>query len=138
MRPFPKLRPSRRCSARFPFAVISPSLSRTSLRVALDWSGLHSLPKEDLHMGKTKILIYIALGLELLVAGCSINVKKEKNGEEKQVDINTPVGGIHVSKAADPEDIGIPLYPGARLRQKDSGDDKSANVNISGFGFGLK
>jgi len=77
--------------------------------------------------------------LTLLLPGCSVNVKKEKNGEDKQVDINTLVGGIHVSKGADAADVGLPLYPGARARQDDSnGDDKSANVNISGFGFGLK
>lgn len=79
-----------------------------------------------------------ALTLSLLAA-CSVNVKKEKNGEDKQVDINTPMGGIHVSKGADPQDIGIAVYPGAHLKEKDSsGDDKSANVNISGFGYGLK
>ena len=33
----------------------------------------------------------------------------------------------------------LPVYPGARLKQDDSdGNDKSANVNISSFGFGLK
>ena len=68
-----------------------------------------------------------------------MNVKKEQNGEDKQVDITTPVGGIHVSKGASAADVGLAVYPGARLKQKDSsGDDKSANVNISGFGYGLK
>ena len=76
--------------------------------------------------------------LLLLLTACSINVKKEKNGQDKQVDINTLVGGIHVSKGVNPEEIGMPIYPGATLKQQDSGDDKSANVNISGFGYGLK
>ena len=75
----------------------------------------------------------------LLLSGCSVNVKKEPNGQDKQVDINTLVGGIHVSQQADVSDIGLAVYPGARLKQKDSdGSDKSANVNISGFGFGIK
>ncbi len=75
----------------------------------------------------------------LLASACSINVKKQQNGDDKQVDINTPVGGIHVSKGADVADVGLPVYPGARLKQNDSdGNDKSANVNISSFGFGLK
>jgi hypothetical protein len=75
----------------------------------------------------------------LLMPACSVNVKKEQNGEEKQVDIQTPVGGIHVSKGANVADVGLAVYPGARLKQKDSdGEDKSANVNISGFGFGVK
>jgi len=80
-----------------------------------------------------------AISAVLLLSACSINVKKEKGGEDKQVDINTPVGGIHVSKDADVADVGLAVYPGARLKEKDfSGDNKSANVNISGFGYGLK
>lgn len=90
-------------------------------------------------MSNTRSLICLApVMILLLLAACSINVKKEKNGEDKRVDINTPVGGIHVSKGVNPEELGIPIYPGARLKEKDSGDDKSANVNISGFGYGLK
>lgn len=84
-------------------------------------------------------VLALALLASLLVPACSVNVKKEKNGNDKQVDIDTPVGGIHVSKDADLADIGLALYPGARLKQKDSdGSDKSANVNISGFGYGVK
>lgn len=79
------------------------------------------------------------LATVFLITACSVNVKKEPNGQDKQVDINTFAGGIHVSKQADASDIGLPVYPGARLKEKDSdGSDKSANVNISGFGFGLK
>jgi hypothetical protein len=92
---------------------------------------------------KFEVVSTFALGLAtlitLLLPACSVNVKKEQNGEDKQVDIDTPVGGIHVSKGANVADVGLAVYPGARLRRKDSnGEDKSANVNISGFGFGLK
>jgi hypothetical protein len=75
----------------------------------------------------------------LLLAACSVNVKKEQNGQDKEVDIHTPVGGIHVSKGADAGDTGLAVYPGARLKPEASGhDDKSANVSISGFGYGLR
>jgi hypothetical protein len=81
----------------------------------------------------------IAILTTLLLPACSINVKKEANGEDKQVDISTPVGGIHVSKGANVADVGLAVYPGARPKPRDSGgDDKSANVNISGLGYGLK
>ena len=86
-----------------------------------------------------RVLVVCGAALGILLAGCSVNVKKEKSGQDKDVDIRTPLGGIHVSKGANPEDVGVPVYPGAHLREKDSdGSDKSANVNISGFGFGLK
>jgi len=86
-----------------------------------------------------RFVLGFAILTALLLQGCSLNVKKGKNGEDKNVDIDTPVGGIHVSKGANEADVGLPVYPGARLKQDDhDGDDKSANVNISGFGFGLK
>ena len=91
----------------------------------------------------SQIVSTFVLGLAtlvpLLMPACSVNVKKEQNGEDKQVDIDTPIGGIHVSKGANVADLGLAVYPGARLKQKDfNGEDKSANVNISGFGFGVK
>lgn len=88
----------------------------------------------------TRIAIcVVALAVGAAMLACSINVKKDRDDQDKQVDIKTPVGGIHVSKGADAADVGLPVYPGARLKEKDSnGSDKSANVDISGFGFGLK
>jgi len=87
----------------------------------------------------SKFALGVATLAALLLPACSINVKKEQNGQDKQVDINTLVGGIHVSKGADVADVGLAVYPGARLKQDGSdGKDKSANVNISSFGFGLK
>lgn len=85
------------------------------------------------------LTIVLSFVITFLLCACSVNVKKDKNDQDKQVDINTPIGGIHVSKGVNPNDVGIPIYPGARLKPEDSdGSDKSANVNISGFGFGLK
>lgn len=75
----------------------------------------------------------------LVLPACSINTKKDANGEDRNVDINTPIGGIHVSNDADASDVGLSVYPGAQLKPKQStGDSKSANVNISGFGYGVK
>jgi hypothetical protein len=75
----------------------------------------------------------------LVLPACSVNVKKEADGQDKQVDIHTLLGGVHVSNQADVADVGLPVYPGATLEDKDSdGSNKSANVNVSGFGYGLK
>ena len=81
----------------------------------------------------------LVLVLLSLLPACSISVKKDDNGQDKKVDINTPFGGIHVDQSADARDTGIPVYPGARVREKTgSGEDKSANVDISGMGYGVK
>jgi len=88
---------------------------------------------------KSSAWIMAAIAALALLTSCSVNVKKEANGQDKQVDINTIAGGIHVSKQADASDVGLAVYPGARLKEETSdGSDKSANVNISGFGYGLK
>jgi hypothetical protein len=85
--------------------------------------------------------VFILAAAFLLFSGCSINVKKDSNdkNQDKNVDIDTPFGGIHVSKGADVRDIGIPVYPGAKPKTKgDSDDEKSANVDISTSAFGVK
>jgi len=83
-------------------------------------------------------LIPLAL-LVLLFSACNVHVKKAANGEDKNVDIDTPVGGIHVSNDVDARDTGLAVYPGARLREKsENGDQKRADVNISTGFFGLK
>ena len=83
--------------------------------------------------------IMASAAVMVILSACSVNVKKDKNDRDKRVDISTPIGGIHVSKGANPEDTGIAVYPGARLKQEDDdSSDKSANVNISGFGYGLR
>jgi hypothetical protein len=88
-------------------------------------------------MRKTSLLVIAALIASL--SACSVNVKKGENGEEKQVDINTIAGGIHVNKDADVADTGLPVYPGAQLKPKANDQDGNrANVNLSAFGFGLK
>jgi hypothetical protein len=77
----------------------------------------------------------------LFFVGCSINVKKDgETNHDKNVDIDTPFGGIHVSKDANVHDIGVPVYPGAKPKTKSDSDDdeKSANVDISTSAFGVK
>jgi hypothetical protein len=86
----------------------------------------------------TAFIVTASAAVLLFASACSINVKKEANGQDKQVDINTLAGNIHVSKQADASEVGLVVYPGARPKDRYSGDDKSANVNISGFGYGIK
>ncbi len=74
-----------------------------------------------------------------LLPACSVNVKDHGDNGNSKVDISTPVGGIHVDENADARDTGLAVYPGARPKAKtNDGDKKSANVNLSAFGFGLK
>ena len=83
--------------------------------------------------------IVVLLATLALMPACSVNVKDKGGDGNSKVDISTPVGGIHVDENADARDTGLPVYPGARPKPKtDDGDKKSANVNMSAFGYGLK
>jgi hypothetical protein len=84
------------------------------------------------------IAIPTALAILVLLPACSLNVKKNEKGEGEKVDIQTPVGGIHVSQDANPRDTGLPTYPGARPKEKTKNDGNNANVNISSGFFGIK
>src|SRR5580698_2462605 len=73
------------------------------------------------------------LGLAVFVAGCRVHVDKDANGEEKNVQVDTPFGGIHVNTdQTSAADLGLPVYPGAQL-VKDKDDHQSADVHM-GFG----
>jgi len=67
------------------------------------------------------------------LAGCRIHVEKDATGDKKNVQVDTPFGGIHVNTdQTTAADIGLPVYPGAQVA-RDHEDDKSADVHL-GFG----
>lgn len=73
----------------------------------------------------------LAAAIVLLVAGCNVRVKDDKSGQGKQkVDIESPMGSIHVNTGANIADTGLAAYPGAREVNKDS-DDHNENANVS-------
>jgi hypothetical protein len=86
-------------------------------------------------MMKSRSFAFASLALLLgLTVGCSIAVNKDKNGEDKNVKIDTPFGGVHVnSDGTTAADVGLPVYPGAQLSPKKDGGDKAADVRL-GFG----
>jgi hypothetical protein len=74
-----------------------------------------------------------------ILPACTINTNKSGTDGEKNVDIKSPMGDLHVSEQADIRDAGLTLYPGAKPAPKDDSDNqKSANVNLSIPGFSLK
>ncbi len=74
-----------------------------------------------------------ALALAAGLAGCRVNVQKDANGQSKNVQVDTPFGGVHVAtNQLTAADLGLPVYPGAKI-VRDHQDDKSADVHM-GFG----
>lgn len=74
-----------------------------------------------------------ALVLTAGIVGCRVHVDKGANGEDKNVQVDTPFGGVHVNTdQTTAADLGLPVYPGAQS-VKDDDEHKSADVHL-GFG----
>jgi len=77
----------------------------------------------------------LGLGLALAagIAGCRVHVDKYANGQEKDVQVDTPFGGVHVNTdQTTAADLGLAVYPGAMAVKGDE-NHKSADVHL-GFG----
>src|SRR3984957_10884539 len=79
-------------------------------------------------------LAFVAsLALVAGVAGCRVHVDKGQNGEDKNVQVDTPFGGVHVNTdQTSAADLGLPTYPGS---QEIKGDDKHKSADVH-LGFG--
>ncbi|HEY6305187.1 MAG TPA: hypothetical protein VI488_01860 [Candidatus Angelobacter sp.] len=76
----------------------------------------------------------------IALSGCSIYSSRDhRTGQDKDVDIRTPLGSISVHTGeSDPKATGLSLYPGAQVKKDIADRDSSANVNISSSFFGVK
>jgi len=73
------------------------------------------------------------LALAAGMAGCRVHVDKDANGEDKNVRVDTPFGGVHVNTdQTTAADLGLPVYPGAQTVR---GDDKHKSADVH-LGFG--
>ena len=62
-----------------------------------------------------------------------------QDSKDKNLDIQSSVGDLHVGSDADARKAGLPLYPGARLKTGTSdGDSNQANLSLFTEAFGFK
>ena len=77
----------------------------------------------------TTTALLIALVVSLPAAG-------QNNDKDKNLDVRSPVGDLHVGKDADAQKAGLPRYPGARPQQQENNDP--LNLALSTDSFGMK
>ena len=56
--------------------------------------------------------------------------------KDKNLDVRSPMGDLHVGKDADAQKAGLPVYPGARPQNSDNNDP--LNLALSTESFGMK
>jgi hypothetical protein len=62
---------------------------------------------------------------------------QDSDSANKNLDIRSPVGNLHLGDDADARKIGVPLYPGARLKSDDENRNQ-ANLSVLTEAFGMK
>jgi hypothetical protein len=73
----------------------------------------------------------LSIALILTLPAAAQDDKKDKN-----LDVRSPAGDLHVGKDADAQRAGLPLYPGARAQNKEN--DDPLNLALSTESFGMK
>lgn len=75
----------------------------------------------------------IALSLGLVLPALAQN----SDSQNKNLDVRSSVGDLHVGSDADASKAGLPLYPGARVK-KDDENNSPANLSVFTDAFGIK
>src|SRR5580765_4557655 len=68
----------------------------------------------------------------------SLPVVAQTSDKDKNLDVRSPVGDLHVGKDADAAKAGLPLYPGARPQRKGDDDDDAVNLALVTENLGMK
>jgi hypothetical protein len=80
--------------------------------------------------------VILALGFGV-AAGSFVSVAQAQSQDSKHVDIQSSAGDLHLGNDADAKKVGLPLYPGARLRH-DEENESAANLSLFTEAFGMK
>src|ERR1700757_5194307 len=78
-----------------------------------------------------------AFALALSVSLALPSVAQDSDSQNKNFDVRSSVGDLHVGSDADARKAGLPLYPGARVK-KDDENNSPANLSVFTEAFGIK
>src|ERR1700730_7788386 len=87
--------------------------------------------EEDIMFRHLTLALGLATGLALPV------IAQDSDNQNKNLDIRSSVGDLHVGSDADARKAGLPLYPGARLKSDEENKDQ-ANLSVLTEAFGVK
>jgi hypothetical protein len=79
----------------------------------------------------------VTFALLIAIPGAAAQSQKSDSDQNKAFDVRSNVGDLHLGSDADARKIGLPLYPGARLKTDDQNQNQ-ANLSIFTEAFGFK
>jgi hypothetical protein len=80
----------------------------------------------------------VVFGIAIALPGSApAQSQKQDSGQDKNFDVRSSVGDLHVGSEADAKKAGLPLYPGARLRH-DEENSSAVNLGVLTETFGIK
>jgi len=88
--------------------------------------------------GVFPVTLLLAIAVTFMIAFSACTVTKQGEGDNKRVDIRTPLGNMKVNTDVNHVDTGLAVYPNAKLMPKTGDDEGRANVNMDTPFFGLK
>lgn len=76
----------------------------------------------------------------VLATAAALNIPsfcQNSDSKNKNLDVESSVGDLHIGADADAKKVGVPLYPGARLKVNDD-NNSQANLSLLTEEFGMK
>jgi len=83
-----------------------------------------------------KLTLAVSLGLSLSIAAFAQD--QSQPSKDKNLDIRSSYGDLHMGDDADAKKVGLPLYPGAQLRADKENNKNQANLSVATDLFGMK
>ena len=83
-------------------------------------------------------LLGLGLAVALTFSASMVSAQTtDDSGKDKDFDLKSTLGDVHVGSDVDLRELGLPAYPGARLRTHDE-DRSNANLALFTSAFGVK
>jgi hypothetical protein len=76
-----------------------------------------------------------SLGLSLSIAAAQ---GQDQPSHDKNLDVRSSYGDLHVGDDADAKKVGLPLYPGAHVKADKENNKNQANLSVATDLFGMK
>ena len=90
-----------------------------------------------MNMPKFTELRHASAVVALFLAAALVSAQAPSKKDNDNIEVKSPLGELHMGTDPHVRDLGLPVYPGAQLREHDQNKD-NANLSILTYAFGMK